>query len=67
MKLKGPLIVFGAAVLGEWITERFVIKDGPDDTGFIARSPGFGMDEIARGAIIAIFATVALKMFAGRK
>lgn len=62
-KLKGPLIVFAAAAIGEYVAENFVIKDGPGDRGFINRTDGFGLDEIARAAIIAGLATLGLRMF----
>lgn len=56
MNLKGFLIVLLLAVLGNYVAERFVIKDpnDPNDQGFVDFKPGFGTDDIARGATIAL-------------
>lgn len=67
MKWKGPLVVFAAALAGEWIAENWIIKDGPDDRGFIERSPGFGLDELARAGTVTVLALLGMKLFAGRK
>lgn len=67
MKLKGPLILAAAIVAGDILTEKFVIKDGPDDTGFVQRTDGFGMDEIVKVAVQVVLAVLFMKWFAGKK
>jgi len=62
-KLKGPLVVFAAAAIGEYVAENFIIKDGPGDRGFINRTDGFGLDEVARAATIALLATIGMRLF----
>ena len=65
MKLKGPLILAGAILVGDQIAERFIIKDGDGDTGFINRTPGFGLDEVAKLAVQVGLAVLAMRMFGG--
>lgn len=63
MNVKSLLVLTGAAVAGNFVAERFLLKDGPDDTsGFIEVKPGFGMDDIARAATIALLAMLAHKL-----
>lgn len=58
--IKHLLVYGGAAVAGNMIAERFILKDGPDDpSGFVEVKPGFGMDDIARALTIAALAIVA--------
>lgn len=60
--MKGLLVVFGAAIVGNIVAEKFLLKAGPDDPdGFIEVKDGFGMDDAARGATIAAFAFLARK------
>ena len=51
-----PRSVISAAVgiaVGNMIAERWVLRASPEDpTGFVDVSPGFGLDEIARAAVI---------------
>lgn len=63
MKLKGPLILAAGIYAGDFIAEKFIIKDGPDDTGFIQRTDGFGLDEIAKLATQVAVTVLLLKMF----
>lgn len=52
--VKQILVLTGAAIAGNFLAERFILKDGPDDTsGIIEVKPGFGMDDVARGLVIA--------------
>lgn len=54
-----------AVIAGDMLTDRFLLKDSPDDpTGFILAAPGFGMDDVAKGLIIGVLVVFALK-FAG--
>jgi len=53
MTIKNLAIAFGAAILGNYVAEKFILKSGPDDTsGFIDVSPGFGLDDAARAGCI---------------
>ena len=62
MNVKTLLILTGAAAAGNFVAERFLLKDGPDDpSGFIEVKPGFGMDDVARAATIALIAMLAHK------
>lgn len=70
--MKGLLIVFVLALLGSYLVERFVIKDpaDPNDTGFVEAAPGFGMDDVARAAglaIVIVFGGKLFRKFLGRK
>ena len=67
MKLKGPLILAAAIVAGDQIAERFIIKDGENDTGFVQRTAGFGMDEIVKLALQVGLAMLFMRWFGGRK
>ena len=63
MNIKTLLILTGAAAAGNFVAERFILKDGPDDpTGFLEVKPGFGLDDVARAATIAVIAMLAHKM-----
>lgn len=63
MNIKTLLILTGAAAAGNFVAERFILKDGPDDpSGFIEVKPGFGLDDVARAATIAVLAMLAHKM-----
>jgi hypothetical protein len=60
--VKQVAILTGAAILGNWLAERFILKDGPDDTsGFVEVKPGLGMDDVARGLTIAAVVMLANK------
>ena len=62
MNVKTLLILTGAAAAGNFVAERFLLKDGPDDpSGFVEVKPGFGMDDVARAATIAVIAMLAYK------
>ena len=63
MNIKTLLILTGAAAAGNFVAERFILKDGPDDpTGFLEVKPGFGLDDVARAATIAVIAMLAHKL-----
>jgi hypothetical protein len=63
MNIKTLLILTGAAAAGNFVAERFILKDGPDDpSGFLEVKPGFGLDDVARAATIAVIAMLAHKM-----
>lgn len=61
------LAIGGAGVLaGEFVAEKFVLKNGEDDPdGFILMQDGFGLDEIARGVTVFLVTWYVLKL-AGR-
>jgi hypothetical protein len=70
--MKGLLIVFVLALLGNYLVERFVIKDPNDeaDTGFIEARPGFGLDDAARAgglALVIVFGGKLARRFLGGK
>lgn len=51
--MKDLAVVAAGAFAGNWVAERFVLRDGPDDpTGFIDVTDGY-MDEVARSILIA--------------
>lgn len=65
--VKNLAILTAAAVAGNYVAERFLLKDGPDDpSGFVEVKPGFGLDDITRAATIAVFAMLAGKLTSGR-
>lgn len=52
--MKGFLVVLAAAIVGNMIAEKFLLKSGENDTsGTILAEEGFGMDDVARAAAIA--------------
>jgi len=53
MKFFKQAVVIGAGVWVGNILSEFVIKEGPDDTGFINEAPGWGLDDAVRLGIIA--------------
>ena len=58
---KGP----AAAVIGNMVAEKFILKSGPDDpSGFIEVADGLGMDDLARGLTIAV-AFLLINQFVG--
>lgn len=63
--VKGFVVLIGAAIVGNMVAEKFLLKAGPDDPdGFIEVKPGLGLDDVARGAAIAGVYMVA-KRFLG--
>ena len=56
MNFKGLLIVILLAGIGNYLAERFVIKDpnDPHDTGIVDQAPGLGMDDLARATTIGL-------------
>lgn len=52
--MKSILFVAGAAVIGNFIAERFVLKSTAEDpSGFVVVADGFGLDDMARALVIA--------------
>jgi hypothetical protein len=63
--VKGFLVVVGAALIGNMIAERFVLKNSPEDpTGFILIADGIGLDDLARAGTIAGVAWLAKRFIA---
>lgn len=63
------IAVGSAGVLaGEYVAEKWVLKDGPDDPdGFIQMEDGFGLDEIARGVTVFVVTWAVLRLVRGKK
>lgn len=60
--MKGLLVLVGAAIVGNMLAEKFLLKAGPDDPdGFIEVKEGLGLDDLARGGAIAAVAYLARK------
>lgn len=61
--MKQALAIAAGAIAGNMIAERFVLKAAQDDpTGFVLVADGFGMDDIARAALITAGAMLLLKV-----
>lgn len=61
--MKKALVVFGSVIVGNYLTERFVLKASAEDTtGFIQVADGFGWDDVARAAtvLLTVYAADAL-------
>jgi hypothetical protein len=65
MKWKNLAVTGGAVMGGEWVFQKFVLKDptGTQPGGFINRSDGFGMDDVAHAATILIAIAVSHMVF----
>lgn len=64
--LKTILFATGAAIVGNMIAEKFVLKAAADDpTGFVNIADGFGLDDVARAATIAATFVLAKKFMGG--
>lgn len=51
------LSIIGGAFIGNMVAERFLLKaDESDATGFFLVADGFGVDDVVRGAAIAVAA-----------
>lgn len=62
------LVGAGGVLAGEFVAEKFVLKNGDDDPdGFILMTPGFGLDEIARGVTVFLVTFMVLKLVRGKK
>lgn len=48
------LKVAASGVVGYWAANKFIIKNTPDDTGFVDAGPGPGMDDAALGVSVAV-------------
>jgi len=67
MNVKSFAIAAGAAVVGNLLAEKFVLKPGPDSPGLVAVTPmSFGADDVARGVTIAATMWAAKKFLGGR-
>jgi hypothetical protein len=51
--VKQAAVVLAGAAIGNSVAEMFVLKQGEDGSGFVPVRYGFGMDDIARAALIA--------------
>jgi len=60
--MKHLLITVGAGAGAYFLLNMFVIKDSPEDSGFVELSPGFGIDDIVLGGGTALIAMWAAKM-----
>lgn len=64
--VKQIAFVAGAAIAGNWLANRYVLRVTPDSpTGFVDISPGFGADEIATGLVIAGVFLLGKKLLGG--
>lgn len=65
--MKGFLLLIVLAIAGNYLAERFVIKDpnDPNDTGLVEQAPGMGLDDFARGATIAATVILGRKLLSG--
>lgn len=64
--MKSILFVAGAAIIGNMLAERFVLKSTAEDpTGFILVADGIGMDDAARALVIAGTYFLAKKFIGG--
>ena len=52
--MKGLLVVFGAVVIGNMVAEKFLLKSGPDDSGWVEASEGLGLDDAVRAGCCAL-------------
>ena len=62
--IKSILVATGAALVGNYVFERFLAKNTVTGTGFIEIQEGLGLDDVARAATIGV-AIVAAKRFLG--
>lgn len=54
MKLKQFAVAAGSAVVGNLLAEKYVLRENDSQTGLVTVSPmTFGMDDVARGLVIA--------------
>lgn len=52
---KDIMVLGGGALLGNWLFERFIVKESADDpTGFVLAANGLGADDIARALSVAV-------------
>lgn len=64
--MKGLLFVAGAAVIGNYLAERFILKSTEDDpTGFVQVADGFGADDVARALTIGATYLLAKRFLPG--
>ena len=59
-------LIFGTVLVAEYVKDRFVIKYGPNDSGFIEASDGFGLDEFAGAGVVAVIVYVGTQLL-GKK
>lgn len=58
------LIGAGAgAFAGDYVVEKFILRESDDSpSGFITKSPGFGVDDVVRYVFIAAGALAGMKL-----
>jgi hypothetical protein len=59
--LKSFLVITVAALVGNMVAEKFVLKAPGSDSGFVEVKDGIGMDDFARAATIGAAVLVAKK------
>jgi hypothetical protein len=60
--IKKVLVLTAAGALGNYLTERFILRMPGATGGFIDNSAGFGMDDVARGVVYATLSLIGLKI-----
>lgn len=66
MDWKDAASLVGGALLGNWVFERWLVKNGPDDpSGFVMLADGLGMDDFMRAGSAAL-GIVAVSMLVGK-
>lgn len=64
--VKTILFATGAAIVGNMIANRYVLRATPDSpSGFVDVTPGFGMDEVAAGLCVAGVFILGKKLLGG--
>lgn len=63
MNFKTIIVLLLLIAVGEFVAEKWVLKDpaDPTDTGFVVKGPGFGLHTFAQAG------TVALVVYFGKK
>jgi hypothetical protein len=65
--MKNLAIVGVSALAGNAIAEMAVLKPTADSRGLVLMQPGFGVDDVARAATIAVTTYFAMKLLGGGK
>ncbi len=59
--------IAGGIVVGNFVFERFILKNPVDGSGFVEVKEGFGMDDIIRAATVAAVVVAVEKFLPGGK